>query len=211
VTRGSQLDVKVTGKNFSQGVKVAFSNPGIRVLKTDVVSPTELTTQIQVMADAATGPGSLFVVNPKDRETEAKFEVTEGSPMSPQAPAKAPTAGEPTGTTKAPAAAEPGAAGAKQFEVYNLGEVATLLRSSSKPKGTLSISGNKLSYQEAGKEVFSVATADIKEVDVNTILGVNTGTFHIILDSGKSYNFVAASLRSADSQAIIDALRRSMQ
>jgi hypothetical protein len=31
------------------------------------------------------------------------------------------------------------------------------------------------------------------------------------LKSGKTYNFVAASLRPADSQAVVDALRRTLQ
>ena len=67
----------------------------------------------------------------------------------------------------------------------------------------------KLKYLEAGKEVFSAAAADIKEIGLNTFLGVNTGTFHIILNSGKTFNFIAASLRPADSQSIVDALERA--
>jgi cellobiose-specific phosphotransferase system component IIA len=40
---------------------------------------------------------------------------------------------------------------------------------------------------------------------------VNTGTFHIILNSGQAHNFIAASLRPADSQSIIDALRKALK
>jgi len=64
---------------------------------------------------------------------------------------------------------------------------------------------------EAGKEIFSAAAPDIKEIGLNTFLGVNTGTFHVILNSGKTYNFIAASLRPADGQSMVDALRQVLQ
>jgi hypothetical protein len=195
---GSQASVKITGKNFAKTAKVSFSNPGIRVLDTSTASSTELTARIQIAADAPTGKTGLFVVNPGDREVEVPFEVTGVAPAAPAAPA-----------TTAPAA-ETTAAAAQRFEVYNLGDVVNILQSANKPKGTLSIAAGKLTYEEGGKEVFSTALADIKEVDVNTILGVNTGTFHIVLSSGKTYNFVAATLKPADSQAILEVVRRAM-
>ena len=196
VAPGSQATLKVTGKNFAKSAKVSFSNPGIRVLETNVSQSTELTSRIQVAADAPTGRTSLFVVNPGDREVEAPFEVAGGTPTTPAAPAK--------GTTETTPAA------ATSFEVYNLGDVVNILQHPNKPKGTLSVAGGKLSYSEGGKEVFSTALGHIKEINVNTLFGMNTGTFHLILNSGKTYNFVAASLRPQDTQAIIDSLRRAL-
>jgi hypothetical protein len=195
---GSQASVKITGKNFAKTAKVSFSNPGIRVLETNTAKSTELTARIQIAADAPTGTTSLFVVNPGDREAEVPFEVAGGAPAAPAAPAKITTAAEIT------------AAAAQRFEVYNLGDVVNILQSPNKPRGTLSIAAGKLSYEEGGKELFSTALGEIKEIDVNTILGVNTGTFHIVLSSGKTYNFVAASLRPADSQSIVESLRRAL-
>jgi hypothetical protein len=206
VAPGSEVTLKVTGKNFAPGVKVAFSNPGIRVLEINLTRSTELVARLQVAPDAATGPSSLFVVNPGKREAEAPFEVASGTPTTPVTPAPSP-ATTPTSTPTATPTAVPAA---QQFQVYNLGDVASILQSSNKSKGTLAIAGGKLTYQEGGKEVFSLGLGDIKEIDVNTILGVNTGTFHVILNSGKTYNFVAASLRPADSQQIVDALRKAL-
>ena len=58
---------------------------------------------------------------------------------------------------------------------------------------------------------YLTALADIKEVEANVILGFNTGTFHIILKSGQTYNFVASSLRPADSQSLIDSLQKAIR
>jgi len=194
---GSQVSLKITGKNFAKAAKVSFSNPGIRVLETSSAKSTELMARIQIAADASTGTTSLFVVNPGDREVEIPFEVAGGAPAAPTAPAKVTTASEPASTS------------AQRFEVYNLGDVVNILQNPNKPKGTLSVPAGKLIYEEGGKELFSAALADVKEIDVNTILGVNTGTFHILLNSGKTYNFVAASLCPADSQVIVDSLRKT--
>lgn len=196
VTRGSQASVKVSGKNFDKGTKISFSNPGIRVLEISLPKSTELTARIQVASDAPVGTTSLYVVNPDDREAEVPFEVAEGSPAQPAAPA---------------ATSESAVSAAQRFEVMNLGEGISIFQNPNKPKGTLSLAAGKLKYEEAGKEVFSAAQADIKEIDVNSILGVNTGTFHVILRTGQTFNFVAASLRPADSQSVVDALRRAMK
>jgi hypothetical protein len=187
----SQASVKVLGKNFAPGAKVSFANPRIRVLETRASATTELTVSIEIAADAPPGKTSLFVVNPDDREAEAPFEVTGG-------------------TTKAAAVSEPASSGGEQFDVYNLGDVTSLLQGPNKIKGRLILTGQKLTYEEAGKEVFSTSLADIKEVGANVILGLDTGTFHINLASGKTYNFVAASLRPADSQSIVDSLRKAL-
>ena len=170
---------------------------------------TELAARIQVASDAATGAGSLFVVNPDDSEVETPFQVIEGAPVAsgtapePSAPASA------RKKTASPSASRDSVS--QQFEVYSLGNVASILGSGDKPKGTLDVGRGTLKYLEAGKEVFSAAAPDIKEIGLNTILGINTGTFHIILHSGKTYNFIAASLRPEDGQSIVDALRQVLQ
>ncbi|MGA9059011.1 MAG: hypothetical protein WB763_21165 [Terriglobia bacterium] len=189
----TQASLKITGKNFAQGAKVSFLNPGIRVLETTATATTELTVRIQITADAPTGKTSLFVVNPDDKEAEAPFEVAGG-------------------TTKAAAVSEPASSAGQRFDVYNLGDVASLLQSHNKTKGTLMVTGQKLTYEESGKEVFSTPLSDIREVDANIIpgLNLNTGTFHINLTSGKTYNFIAGSLRPADSQSIVDSLRKAI-
>jgi hypothetical protein len=187
----SEASLKIRGKNFAQGAKVSFSNPGIRVLETTVSTTTELNVRIQIVADAPTGKTSLFVVNPDDSEVEASFEVT----------------GE---TTKAAAVSESAGSAGERFDVYNLGDVASILQSHNKIKGTLILTGQKLTYEEAGKEVFSTSLSDIQEVGANVILGLNTGTFHISLTSGKTYNFIAGSLRPADNQSVIDSLRKAI-
>jgi hypothetical protein len=148
--------------------------------------------RIQIAADAPTGKTSLFVVNPDDSEVEAHFEVSGGSPPAP---------------IKPPAVSEPTSSAERRFDVYNLGDVASILQTQGKIKGVLIVTSKKLTYEESGREVFSTPLSDIKEVDANVILGLNTGTFHVILPSGKTYNFIAGSLRPADSQSIIDSLR----
>jgi hypothetical protein len=190
---GTKTNLKITGKNFAQGAKVSFSNSGIRVLETTASATTELTVRIQIAADAPTGKTSLFVVNPDDQEVEARFEVAGG-------------------TTQAATVSEPASSAGQRFDVYNLGDVASLLQSHNKTKGTLIVTGEKLIYEESGKVVFSMPLSDIKEVDANLIpgLNLNTGTFHIILKSGKTYHFIAGSLRPADSQSIIDSLRKAI-
>ena len=218
---GSQVTLKISGKNFAHGVKVAFSNPGIRVLDVQANKDSEIDARIQVTPDAATGTAGMFVINPDDNETEVTFEVSsEGSSATSAAPATsstAPTAQAPSTATPArqpatkPAAATKGAGDALQFDVISLGDVATILQSRNKPKGTLSLAAGKLRFEEAGKEVFSVPASEVKEVGENVILGVNTGTFHIILASGQTYNFIAASFRPADSQSILESLRAALK
>lgn len=218
---GSQTTLKISGKNFAKGVKVAFTNPGIRVLGVQSSKDSEIEAQIQVAADAATGTTGMYIVNPDDNETEVTFEVSSESSSAasaaPAASSTAPTAQAPATTTPAPqpttkpTAAAKGAGEALQFDVISLGDVASILQSRNKPKGTLSLTEGKLRFEEAGKEVFSVLASEVKEVGENVVLGVNTGTFHIILASGQTYNFIAASFRAADSQSIIDALHKALK
>ena len=219
VGRGGQVSVKISGKNFAPQAKVAFSNPGIRVLDTQVAKPTELVTRIQVAPDAPTGAAGLFVVNADDRETEVAFTVTEEIiPAAPAAPTPAATPAAPakpaapvTPASTAPAATTPAAAESLRFEVIGLGDVTSLLQTRNLPKGTLTFAGGKLRYEEAGKEVFAASAAEVKEINMNTILGVNTGTFHVILSSGKTFNFAATSFRPADGQAVADSLRKALK
>lgn len=199
--RGSQAQIKIKGKRFAEGAKVSFSNPGIHVLGMKSSKSSELTADIQVAADASLGETGLFVINPDDTEVEARFEVTE--------PASATTGAAKTSTVKK--GTEKNVQASQSFQVFSLGGGISILQNPSKSKGTLTLAGGKLTYNEEGKGVFSVPVAEIKEVDVNSVFGVNTGTFHIILSSGKTYNFIAGSLRPPETQAIVDSLRHAMQ
>ena len=194
--RGSEAQIKIKGNHFAEGAKVSFSNPGIHVLGTKFSKSSELTADIQVTSDAPIGETGLFVINPDESEVEARFEVTD----SPGA-AKGTEKGETTKSVQAQ----------QSFEVFNLGEGISIIQNPTKSKGTLTLAAGKLAYNEEGKEVFSVPVAEIKEVEVNSVFGVNTGTFHVILSSGKTYNFIAGSLRPPDSQAMVDSLRHAMQ
>lgn len=216
VTPGSQLTVKIKGKNFAQGARASFSNPGIRVLNNNVQKSSQLAVEIQVASDAATGAGSVFVVNPDDSEVEAHFSVTAGSPKvtatsgeSPPATASASSTGS-AGSSGSNTSASVNPKGSQQFEVYSLGNLKGILGGGSQTKGTLTLSSGKLKYAEGDQQVFAAARKDIKEIGANAFLGVNTGTFHIMLNSGKTYNFVASSFRPADSQSIIDALLKAL-
>lgn len=199
VARGGDATVKLKGRNFVQGTKVSFSNPGIRVVESSATA-TELTARIQIASDAATGSSSLFVVNPNESEVEVPFGVISNGPAA--------------AAEKKPSIAAPGATGeseaALRFEVYCLGEAASILQSPGKSKGTLTFAGGKLRYQEGATEMFAAAAAEIKETEPNVIFGVNTGTFHVILNSGKTYNFIAASLKPADTQSMLNSLRHAL-
>ncbi len=198
--RGAQLELKVSGKNFAPGAKVTFENPGIRAGETRVNSATELVAGIQINADAQPGETILFVMNPDGQEVEFKFVLLKEAAKAPAAPAKA----------EKPPAAKEGGSGLR-FEVYGVADVSAMLQAQNKPKGALTLEGGKLRFEEAGKEVFSVPAADVKEVEANTLLGMFTGTFHVTMRSGQTYNFVATSLRAADSQAMVDALKRALK
>lgn len=196
IAAGKQATLKIHGKGFVDGAKVSFSNLGIQVLGTHFSKSSLLTVDIQVAQDAAAGQTGLFVVNPDDSEVEFPFEVTGGS----------------SAKTKAPGAAKTAATSSEQkFEVYNLGDSASIFQNPSKSQGTLIVSGGKLRYEEGGKVVFSAAATEVQEIAMNVVFGINTGTFHVILKSSKTYNFVGTSFRPADTQAIVDSLRRALQ
>ena len=195
--QGATLSLKITGKNFAQDAKVSFSNPGITTAEVNP-NPTEIAVRIQVARDAEAGTGSLIVTNPNGRQAESPFEE-----VASDAPAK------PAKTTVPAATPETGGAVSK-YEVFNLGEGVSILQNPNKSKGVLSVVGGKLRYEEAGKEVFSLAPSEIKEIDANSILGYNTGTIHVILSSGPTYNFAPASLSLTDGQKMLDSLKRAL-
>jgi hypothetical protein len=191
---GSDTTVKITGKNFVQGTKVSFANTGIRVLDTTASSSTELAVHIKVAPDAAPGATSLYVINPNEREVEARFEVAGKAPAAPTTPAPATTS----------------SAATQRHEAFHLGNPVEAIQAHGKVKGALVVSSGKLRYEEGGKILFNVALSDIKEIDINTIGGFNTGTFHIILKSEKTYTFAPGSLHPSDSQKIVDSLRKAL-
>jgi hypothetical protein len=194
---GSKQSVTVTGKNFKEGVKVAFSNPAIRVLETEFKKSTQLVAQIEIAPNAPAGKTNLFVINPDDSEIEAAFEVGEESST------KSRTAEEKTST--------PAGTTTQQFSVYNLGDATSIFQNPGKAKGELAIKGGNLEYEQDGKVVFTVKPGDIQEVAPNVFFGLNTGTFHIILTSGKTYNFVSSSLAPADTNSIIEKLQSALK
>jgi len=196
--QGATVSLKIAGKDFANDAKVSFSNPGITVTETKAKA-TEIALRIQVAADAEAGTGSLYVTNPNGRQAESPFEVVASQP-----PAK------PAAKTKVPATTQETGGAADRYEVYNLGEGVNILQNPNKPKGVLSVVGGKLRYEEAGKEVFSAAPSDIKEMDANSVFGYNTGTFHVTLNSGQNYNFAAATLSISDGQKILDSIKRAL-
>lgn len=186
---GSKRSIKVTGKNFKEGAKVAFSNPGIRVLGTEFKKSTQLIAQIEVAPNAPAGDTSLFVVNPDEGEVEVKFEVVREKSTD-------------SGAENVPV---------QKFNVYNLGNATTIFQNPGKVQGQLVLEGSRLKYEQDGKVVFATKGNDIQEIAPNVIFGLNTGTFHIILTSGKTYNFISSSLLPADTNSIIESLRRALK
>jgi IPT/TIG domain len=204
---GSRTTLKIKGKDFVDGASVSFSNPGIQVVATRFVKSKEIEVDVAIAPDAATGSGSLFVVNPDQSEVEHPFEVAAGNPTT-TLPATGSTA---TSTTTATPAKGKAAGNEQTFDVYNLGDAKTIFQNPTQAKGSLILAGKELRYEEGGKVVFSAAASEVQEIAPNIVFGINTATFHVILRSSKTYNFVSASLRPADTQAIVDKLRSALQ
>jgi hypothetical protein len=80
----------------------------------------------------------------------------------------------------------------------------------SKIKGVLTWSQGELRLEENGEEIFKVPSTDIKGIDMNTVLGVSAGSFHILLSNGKQYDFWAASLKPADTKSMADSLKSAV-
>jgi len=195
--RGSTLLVKVTGRNFGKGAKISFANTDIRVMETNDLSSTELTARIQVAPKAATGTTSLYVTNPNYRQAELPFQVAEaGIPRTTAPPATATTAGG----TITPSDL--------RFEVIHI--KGKKLLTPTKLKGILTYSKGKLRFEEGGQEIFALTPADVKEIDLNMVLGVSAGSFHIILNTGKKYDFWAASMKAPETRFIADSLKRAV-
>lgn len=213
VAAGSKASIKVKGKRFVKGTGVVFQNRGIRVLGTDFKKSTELVVRIEVAPDTATGRTNLFVVNPDESEAETSIEITAASlnatSNSPAATTETPASSSPSSQTTAAAPATN--SGSKSFSVINLGDAINLLHNPNQPRGKLILTNGTLTYQEGGKNVFVATPGEVREVAPNIIFGINTGTFHIILSSGKSYNFVAASLMPSETSSIISALQQAVQ
>jgi hypothetical protein len=187
---GQQLKIKVLGKNFAKGARVAFSNPGILVDATQFVKTRELSASVHVATNAAAGSGSLFVVNPDGTEAEVPFAVYASLSAN-------------RGTAKS--------AISERFNVLNLGDAVSFLQSGGKKSGVLIVSGNKLEYDEGTKKVFTATASQVQEIAPNQFFGINTGTFHIILTSGKTYNFIASSLTPSATQTIVDSLQKAFR
>ncbi len=206
---GSNITLIVKGRNFARGARVAFSNPKITVSGTTVKSASELTAQVQIATDAATGSTGLFVVNPDQSEVEGNFQVG-GAAINTAASAPAsPNSTAATSKTKTPAAKTGGKA--VSVNVFNLGDVIQVLKTKSKVQGTLTVDNGTLTYIENGVKVFSVPATAVQEIAPNVFFGLNTGTFHIFLSSGKHYNFAAASLNPTDTQKIEGQLQQALK
>ena len=206
---GSRCTLKVKGKDFADGAMVSFSNPGMQVLATRFKKSSELEVDVQIASDAATGQTGLFVVNPDEAEVEYAYDisgdaVTTEIPAVPAAPATPATTTTPVKTTAQNETSQ-------KFEVYNVGNAGSILRNPGQAKGTLTVAGGKLSYEEGGKQVFSASAAEIQEMGVNVIFGINTGTFHVILRGSRTYNFASATLRPADTESMVNSLRQALQ
>jgi len=192
---GFDVDLKITGKNFVQGTKVSFANPGIRVMGVISSSSTELTVHVKVAQDAAPGVASMFVVNPDDREVEAPFEVTGKAVAKPSTP---PSPASP---------ATPGSTDTQRYDVFHLGNPAEIIQARGKVKGSLVVSSGTIKYQEGGKTLINISLSEIKEIKIPSYA---TATFHITLTSGKTFHFAPGSLRPSDSRNIVDSLRKAL-
>ena len=124
-----------------------------------------------------------------------------------------PVAPPQTGITKATIApvvspvVSPAAADLR-FDVIYLN--AANLLTPSKIKGVLAWSQSQLSLEEGGKEIFTLTPADVKDIGMNTVLGVSAGSFHVLLNNGKRYDFWAASLKAPDTKSIADSLKSAV-
>src|SRR5208337_1832730 len=146
---GFDMDLKITGKNFVQGAKVSFANPGVRVMGITSPSSTELTVHIKVARDAAPGVASLYVINPDDSEVEASFEVT-GKGAAP--PSTLPSPG--TSPT-------PGSTDTQRYDAFHLGNPAEIFQVHGKIKGSLVVSSGTIKYEEDGKTLINISLTEI--------------------------------------------------
>lgn len=203
VAPGFNLKVKIIGKNFVQGAKVSFANPGVRVLGITPLSDTELSVHIKVTFDATPGLASLFVVNPDDSEVEAPFEVVAKGTIKPPAPTT-PVPASPASPASPPA---PGSPDAQHYSAFHLGSPAEAFQVHGKVKGALVVSSGTIQYREDGKTLINISVGDVKEIKTSSVA---TSTFHITLNSGKVYHFAPGSLRPSDARSLVDNLRAAL-
>ncbi len=203
---GIDADLKITGKNFGTGAKVSFANPGVRVVGITAQSNTELDVHIKVAHDASPGAGSLFVINPDDTEVETPFEVTAKGGLAAATTQPATSTGNTPGAPAAPVAA-PAATNIQRYDAFHLGNPTEIFQVHGKVKGALVVSTQTIEYQEDGKTLVSIALGDIKEIKTSAVA---TSTFHITLNSGKTYHFAPGSLRPGDARNLVDTLRKSL-
>ena len=201
---GSEVTFQVEGRNFAEGVRAESENADkVKITSLRRVSSSKLEVKVAISGQAPAGDAGFYVRNPQGHGSGyGGFGITPA-----QAPPPAP--GKPAKTT-VPAATEVSGGAVSKYEVFNLGEGVSILQNPNKPKGVLSVVGGKLRYEEAGKEVFSLAPSEIKEIDANSVLGYSTGTLHVILNSGPTYNFAPASLSMSDGQKMLDSLKRAL-
>jgi len=192
---GFDVDLKITGKNFVQGTKVSFANPGIRVMGVTSPSSTELTVHVKVAQDATAGAASMFVINPDDREVETPFEVTGKGATAPSAPASPASPPAPT------------SADTQRYDAFHLGNPAEIFQVHGKVKGALVVSSGTIKYQEDEQTLVTISLSEVKEIKTSSIA---TATFHITVNSGKTYHFAPASLRPSDARNMVDSLRKAL-
>ena len=213
---GNDIDLKVTGRNFTPGAKVSFANPDIRVLGVTSASVTEIVVHIKVARDAAAGATSLYVINPDDREVEVPFQVagkgalvavTPTAPTIPTAPIVPTTPTTPIGPVQPVAPAAPVPSAMQRFDAFHLGNPGDVFQTHGRVKGVLVVSSGNLLYQEGDSTLVSMPLNEIKEIKTSSVA---TNTFHVTLNSGKSYHFAPGSLRPADARSVVDALRKSL-
>jgi hypothetical protein len=192
---GFDVDLKITGKNFVHGAKVSFADPGIRVMGITSFSTTELTVHIKVAQDAAPGVTSIFLINPDDSEVEAPFEVTVKGATKPSSPHSPASPSTPVSTET------------QRYDAFHLGNPAEIVQVHGKVKGSLVVSSGAIKYQEDGKTLINISLSEIKEIKTSSFA---TSTFHITLNSGKTFHFAPGSLRPSDARNIVDSLRKAL-
>lgn len=213
---GSIVTLSVEGKGFSRGAYVSFSDPGLRILSTERPSSSELVVKLEISATARPGAVSLYVSNPASAVAETTFSVVASgaqpaqiNPPAPLAPKLMPAESTRDKPVAPLAKAKPSQQikpGPQRFEVYDLGEAASVIQNPNQPKGILTFSGGKLMYEREGQKIFLASKRDVKEIGENTVLGLNTGTFHVTLKTGQTFNFVSAGLSREETQRIVSAL-----
>lgn len=65
--------------------------------------------------------------------------------------------------------------------------------------------------KRTAKKSFRPPPRTSREIALTSISGFSFGAFHVILNSGKMYNFMPASLRANDSQSIVDSLLKALR